>query len=158
MQLGLTTPIHMGRSHTHGWGCFAIQDMVKNQHIMEYVGELIDSDTANERGSLYDKQGTSYLFDLNEEQVIDAARMGNRSKFLNHSPDPNCLVRTVLVNGDHRISMTARRAISAGEELCFDYGYNASEASTPMWARRTFRQQQAGAGKMSGKPSKQANK
>ncbi len=158
MQLGLTTPIHMGRSHTHGWGCFATQDMVKNQHIMEYVGELIDSDTANERGSLYDKQGTSYLFDLNEEQVIDAARMGNRSKFLNHSPDPNCLVRTVLVNGDHRISMTARRAISAGEELCFDYGYNASEASTPMWARRTFRQQQAGAGKMSGKPSKQANK
>ena len=106
----------------------------KGTHIMEYVGEIIDVETADMRGTLYDREGTSFLFDLNADQVIDAAKFGSRSKFLNHSSDPNVSVRTVLVNGQNRISMRTRRAVAAGEELYFDYGYSTDVA--PLWAKR----------------------
>eukprot|EP00946_MAST-07B_sp_MAST-7B-sp1_P000005 g5.t1 len=134
LQLGLSSRVKIGRSRTHGWGCFSVNALPKGTHLFEYVGEILDVKTADMRGTLYDREGTSFLFDLNEDQVIDAAKFGNRSKFLNHSSDPNVSVRSMLVNGQNRISMRTRRAVEAGEELCFDYGYSADVA--PMWARR----------------------
>ena len=134
LQLGLSARVKVGRSHTHGWGCFSVDALPKSTHIMEYVGEIINVETAEMRGALYDREGTSFLFDLNADQVIDAAKFGSRSKFLNHSSDPNVSVRTMLVNGQNRISMCTRRAVAAGEELYFDYGYSADVA--PLWAKR----------------------
>ena len=84
---------------------------------------------------LYDSnQACSYLFDLNDESVIDASRMGSKSKFLNHSNTPNCVVKVVVVNGDHRIQFSAKKDICAGDELTFDYGYSNDVA--PPWAKQ----------------------
>jgi SET domain-containing protein len=71
---------------------------------------------------VYDKEGSSYLFDLCEEYSIDATRMGNKTKFINFSDDPNCVSRVMLVRGDYRIGLYAKRDIQAGDELFFDYG------------------------------------
>ncbi|KAL3115594.1 hypothetical protein niasHT_014271 [Heterodera trifolii] len=59
--------------------------------------------------------------------LIDAAKMGNIGRFLNHSCDPNCHVQHCLVDThDLRMPWCAfftKKLVKAGEELCWDYAY-----------------------------------
>ncbi|GLE11559.1 hypothetical protein PINS_up024034 [Pythium insidiosum] len=123
------------RSNVHGWGVFAAQPIRLGELISEYSGELISQDEAERRGAAYDRKSVSYLFDLNEDAVVDAIRSGNKSRLINHasSQQANCEARVVLSRGDHRIGIWAKRDIRPGEELFFDYGYRTSSA--PEWIR-----------------------
>ncbi|HSG99490.1 MAG TPA: SET domain-containing protein-lysine N-methyltransferase, partial [candidate division Zixibacteria bacterium] len=87
---------------------------------IEYLGERIDHDQADER---YDDEKMdrhhTFLFEVDEDVVIDAGRIGNSAKFINHSCDPNC----EAVNEDGQIFIEALRDIAVGEELTYDYAY-----------------------------------
>ncbi|TRY66870.1 hypothetical protein DNTS_033036 [Danionella cerebrum] len=111
-----------------GWGVRTMERIRKNTFVMEYVGEIITTEEADCRGHIYDKEGATYLFDLDyvdDEYTVDAAHYGNISHFVNHSCDPNLQVYNVFIeNLDERmprIAFFATRGIKAGEELTFDY-------------------------------------
>jgi SET domain-containing protein len=62
-----------------------LQDGAKRGELVgEYTGELVTQAEADRRGKAYDRDDNSYLFNLNEEWVIDARRRGNKLRFANH--------------------------------------------------------------------------
>ncbi|XP_011197020.2 histone-lysine N-methyltransferase Su(var)3-9 isoform X1 [Zeugodacus cucurbitae] len=114
-----------------GWGVRTEKPLRKGEYVCEYVGEIITSEEANDRGQTYDAIGRTYLFDLDYNTsgesvyTIDAALYGNISHFINHSCNPNLAVFPFWINNLDinmpRLAFFSLRPIKAGEELTFDY-------------------------------------
>nr|CCA24598.1 polycomblike protein putative [Albugo laibachii Nc14] len=133
LQLGVSKKIGVGFSNTHGWGAFALEAIRRGEFICEYIGAMISQEEAERRGSVYDKITMSFLFNLNEDAVIDAVRRGNKSKFINHgSVGQNCTAKVLHVGGEHHIAIFAKEDIMVGQELYFNYGYQGQSA--PDWS------------------------
>ena len=104
---------------------------------MEYNGEVITQEEAERRGRIYDKNPheLTYLFEINEEQVIDASRHGNKSKYINYNKNnPNVFQKKILVNGEHKIGLFAKQKMFAGQELTYDYNFK--QGNVPSWAKK----------------------
>lgn len=81
--------VKFARSTIHGWGLFALEDIPADEMVIEYVGEVIRSLVADERERRYENMGigSSYLFRLDMESVIDATKRGGVARFINHCCD-----------------------------------------------------------------------
>ena len=109
------------------WSLYASQDLGKGVYIGDYTGEIIHSDSVQER---YKGVIENYVLTVKEWSAgqclvthTDALNQGNHFRFMNHNCDPN--VEILPVRDDFiypRISCWTVRPIVAGEELCFDYG------------------------------------
>lgn len=102
------------RSAIHGWGLYADENIAINELIIEYVGEKVRQKVADMREIRYEKQGvgSSYLFRMMDDEIVDATKKGGIARFINHSCDPNCTAKIIKVEGTPRIVIYALKEIT----------------------------------------------
>lgn len=94
-----------------GLGLFAEEDIKKDDFIIEYTGEIISNDEADQRGG-------KYLFELNSKWTLDGKARSNTARYINHSHAPNSESDII----GKKVKFFAKRNITAGEEITVDYG------------------------------------
>ncbi|KKA26062.1 hypothetical protein TD95_000312 [Thielaviopsis punctulata] len=118
-------PVKFARSAIHNWGLYAMEKIPKDDMIIEYVGEEVRQQISEIREKRYLKSGigSSYLFRIDDDTVIDATKKGGIARFINHSCMPNCTAKIIKVEGSKRIVIYALRDIALNEELTYDYKF-----------------------------------
>lgn len=120
------------QSAIHGHGLFALTRIPKGIRLIEYRGERISHDEADERyGEEHENSPHTMLFSVNDEIVIDATHRGSSARWINHSCAPNC----EAVEEEGRIFIETIRGIRCGEELTYDYNLILEERHTPALKR-----------------------
>lgn len=96
-----------------GWGLIALENIKCNTFIIEYVGEVIDSDEFHRRfqQSVRDKAENFYFLRIENGLYIDSGIRGNDARFINHSCEPNCDPQKWTVDGQTRIGLFASQDI-----------------------------------------------
>lgn len=71
--------LRFARSPIHDWGLYAMEKISRGEMVIEYVGEVIRAQVAEKREKAYERQGigSSYLFRIDEDLVVDATKKGN---------------------------------------------------------------------------------
>ena len=99
-------------SDIHAAGCITLDAIPRGKKILEYDGERIAKDVADER---YSGRVVTYLFGFGDNgDVIDGF---GTAMFINHSCNPNCITEEI----DGRVYIRATRDIAPGEELVYEY-------------------------------------
>ena len=132
------------RSKIHGVGVYAACDVPAREILMEYVGEVIRRPVADRRESAARRRAvaaaaaegrspsaaelasaSTYMFTLDHASgtIVDATKKGNTTRWVNHSCEPNCATRCVVLDGKRRVVLYSSRNVEAGEELTYDYQF-----------------------------------
>ncbi|CAM6036019.1 unnamed protein product [Sphagnum compactum] len=124
-------------SKIHDWGLLALEHIDAGDFVIEYVGEIVRRQVSDLRERQYETLGigSSYLFRVDDDIVVDATRRGGLARFINHSCDPNCYTKIISVEGQKKVVIYSKRAISAGEELTYDYKFPIEENKIPCFCR-----------------------
>ena len=115
------------KSHVHGRGLFAVQNIKKGSKIIEYIGDKVTKKEGDrraekqyEKAKKYKENGMVYVFELNKKYDIDGDVKKNYAKLINHSCSPNCEVEIK----DNNIWILAIKNIKKNQELNYNYGYS----------------------------------
>lgn len=71
--------LRFARSPIHDWGLYAMEKISRGEMVIEYVGEVVRAAVADKREKAYERQGigSSYLFRIDDDLVVDATKKGN---------------------------------------------------------------------------------
>ncbi|GFO09816.1 histone-lysine N-methyltransferase setd1b-like [Plakobranchus ocellatus] len=125
--------LRFAKSGIHDWGLFAMEPIAADEMVIEYVGQKIRQPIADLREKHYEKTGigSSYLFRVDHETIIDATKCGNLARFINHSCNPNCYAKIITVDGHKKIVIYSKRDIDINEEITYDYKFPFEEDKIP---------------------------
>ncbi|GFO08007.1 histone-lysine N-methyltransferase [Plakobranchus ocellatus] len=120
------------RSKIHGRGLFCKRNIDAGEMVIEYAGEVIRASLTDKREKYYEGKGIGcYMFRIDDDEVVDATMHGSAARFINHSCEPNCFSKVILVEGKKHIVIFAMRPIKRGEELTYDYKFPIEEVKIP---------------------------
>ena len=92
--------------------CNFAHGMVCSSVYLKYVGDAAKLRAGEKK----------YYFKFCMGLDIDSEKEGNKTRYINHSTNPNLCQQYIYVNGEKKIAFYAIRDIYAQEELLFDYG------------------------------------
>ncbi|KAK6139790.1 hypothetical protein DH2020_026466 [Rehmannia glutinosa] len=138
-QGGVRIRLKMVKDEKKGWGLYAAEFIPNGKFICEYAGELLSTKEAKQRQQAYDKLPpigclSPALLVVKEHLPsgntcmrinIDATRIGNITRFINHSCDGGNLDTVIMRSSGAllpRVCFFASRDIQENEELSFSYG------------------------------------
>ncbi|CAO1412083.1 unnamed protein product [Diamesa serratosioi] len=98
---------------TRGTGVETNQPLERGDFIIEYVGELMNATEFNQRltQKLANFNKNFYFMSLTKNLYIDAEFYGNMARFFNHSCEPNCEARKIIIDGNTRIGLFSKQFI-----------------------------------------------
>lgn len=116
-----------------GTGVKTLRDIASCQFVCEYAGELISKTEALRREKVYAARSATtrmscymYYFEHGGlEMCVDATSDEGAygiGRLINHSVGGNLATVKIMVDGIPRLALVAKRDISYGEELSYDYG------------------------------------
>lgn len=108
-------PVRVAKSRIHGNGLYALKTIPAKRKIGSLAGEVISKKAAREKAKT--KESIS-IVELWNGKALDASKINNELKFINHSCKPNTYMRTF----NNHVEFYALRAIKANEELTCNYG------------------------------------
>ncbi|KAM6546956.1 hypothetical protein CsatB_027692 [Cannabis sativa] len=138
-QRGVSVMLKIVKDERKGWCVCSAQFISKGQFICEYAGELLTTKEARKRHQDYDRLASSDGFSsallVVREHLpsgkaclrlnIDATRVGNVARFINHSCDGGNLSTSLVRSSGSllpRLAFFASKNIKEDEELTFSYG------------------------------------
>ncbi|XP_058473303.1 histone-lysine N-methyltransferase SETD1B-A isoform X2 [Solea solea] len=125
--------IRFCKSGIHDWGLFAMEPIAADEMVIEYVGQNIRQVIADMREKRYEEEGigSSYMFRVDHDTIIDATKCGNFARFINHSCNPNCYAKVVTVESQKKIVIYSRQPINVNEEITYDYKFPIEDVKIP---------------------------
>ncbi|XP_016302685.1 histone-lysine N-methyltransferase SETD1B-A-like isoform X5 [Sinocyclocheilus anshuiensis] len=125
--------IRFCKSHIHDWGLFAMEPIAADEMVIEYVGQNIRQVIADMREKRYEEKGigSSYMFRVDHDAIIDATKCGNFARFINHSCNPNCYAKVITVESQKKIVIYSRQPINVNEEITYDYKFPIEDEKIP---------------------------
>ena len=121
---GLSVTLIAGK----GRGVVTSEFFPKNSFVVEYAGKLVDMPTSRKlHYEVYGEEEGSYMYWFNfkgTKWAIDATEESPRlGRLINHSHNQfNLITKLFELDGQPRLYFVARRDLSPGEELTFNYG------------------------------------
>ncbi|XBI93701.1 hypothetical protein VPH35_030480 [Triticum aestivum] len=148
-QKGIKFRLQVFKTKSMGWGVKTLNYIPSGSFVCEYIGEVLDDEEAQKRmtdeylfaigHNYYDEslwEGLSRSIpslqngpgkDEETGFAVDASKMGNFAKFINHSCTPNLYAQNVLYDHDDKsaphIMFFACEDIPPGQELVYHYNY-----------------------------------
>ncbi|MEQ2193409.1 Histone-lysine N-methyltransferase SETD1B-A [Xenoophorus captivus] len=88
---------------------------------------------ADMREKRYEEEGigSSYMFRVDHDTIIDATKCGNFARFINHSCNPNCYAKVITVESQKKIVIYSRQPINVNEEITYDYKFPIEDEKIP---------------------------
>ncbi|XP_023017776.2 SET domain containing 1 isoform X1 [Leptinotarsa decemlineata] len=125
--------LKFAKSAIHDWGLFAMEPIAADEMVIEYVGQMIRHSVADLREQKYEATGigSSYLFRIDLENIIDATKCGNLARFINHSCSPNCYAKVISIESRKKIVIYSKQTIGVNEEITYDYKFPIEDEKIP---------------------------
>lgn len=104
-----------------GFGVFAKQRIPSCSFVGEYTGIIQKRKRKQVKDKRYCIRYTVWEMER-RNFIIDAEKMGNFTRFINHSANPNLSLQSVYWRGMPRMIFIALKEIEEGTQFTFDYG------------------------------------